>query len=77
MTNTATTHNTQNNALISIYKQSYTDPLMLSVLVLYMFRQQAITWANVDSDFQCYMASPGHNELKWCQDLARFLNKPV
>ena len=33
-------------------------------------RQQAITWANVDSDRCCLMASLGHNELTgvlaWC-----------
>ena len=26
-------------------------------------RQQAITWANVDPDLCCHMASPGHSEL--------------
>ena len=26
-------------------------------------RQQAITWANVDPDLCCHLASPGHNEL--------------
>ena len=27
------------------------------------FKQQAITWANVDPDVCCHMVSLGHNEL--------------
>ena len=34
-----------------------------SVVTYQAIRQQAITWANVDSDLCRFMASPGHNEL--------------
>ena len=43
-------------------------------------RQQAITWANADSDFCCHMASLGHNEyhiqrltLTYCFQLNRLM----
>ena len=33
-------------------------------------RQQAITWANVDPDLCCHMASLGHHELTLVQQMA-------
>ena len=44
-------------------------------------RQQAITWANGDSDLCCHMMSRGHNELTHCgitlvQVMASFLTPP-
>ena len=43
--------------------------VMAWCLMLGAVRQQAITWANVDPDLCCHMASLGHNEL----DLFEFL----
>ena len=41
-----------------IYKKS-----PLAQMMAWCRRQQAITWADADPDFFCYMASLRHNEL--------------
>ena len=49
-------------------QMNVTGPYWLEVNIVsgkgLVLRQQAITWANVDSDLHRYMVSPGHNALR-------------
>ena len=52
-----------NNALWWMPQDLTDDKSTLVQVMLGSVRQQAITWASVDPDFCCHIASLGHNEL--------------